>query len=200
MRVHGKLDHGMILRLLFVMILLGTVTGLIKSYALKKNAANTTPRLAYRYFLQWHQLSLKQKTLPFILPAKNTGFPVDGWGKSFYLLTRTGILVSAGGDERFHSSDDLHYFWIPQNCPDPIRQWIKDSKKRKHFRLESLPKGVSFSPQQQLLVNEEGACKLPDLSGDDGFYNSRDDLFESIFFLEEGQLPVIKANQTRSKE
>ena len=60
----GRLDYGMVMRLLFVMILLATVTGLIKSYALKKNASNTTPRLAYKYFRQWHYLNRIQKESP----------------------------------------------------------------------------------------------------------------------------------------
>ena len=124
----GRLDYGMVMRLLFVMILLTTVTGLIKSYALKKNASNTTPRLAYKYFQQWHYLSKIQKSLPFVLPKKNTGFPVDGWGKSFYMRTNSGILVSAGPDERFHSSDDLHFHWISKTCPETIKSWINQSK------------------------------------------------------------------------
>ena len=189
----GRLDYGMVMRLLFVMILLATVTGLIKSYALKKNAPNTTPRLAYKFFEQWHYLSRIQKSLPFVLPNKNTGFPVDGWGKSFYMRAEAGILVSAGPDQRFHSSDDLHYHWISKSCPDLIKNWIFQSKGRYHLRLDSLPTEVTYSPKTRSLYLKNGNCKMPDLSGDDGFYNSRDDLFKTIYFLEEGILPPIKS-------
>ena len=195
----GRLDHGMILRLIFVMILLATVTALIKSYELKMNASNTTPRLAYKYFMQWHKLRLHQKTLPFILPKKNTGFPVDGWGKSFYMRTETSILVSAGEDERFHSDDDLYFYWLPKSCPREITKWIRDSKLRNHFKLHSLPPEIVFSPQKQVLSNEKGSCNLPDLSGEDGVYGSRDDLIKNIYFLEEGQLPPIKKKKAKSK-
>ena len=43
----GRLDYGMVMRLMFVMILLATVTGLIKSYALKKNASKNGINLIY---------------------------------------------------------------------------------------------------------------------------------------------------------
>ncbi len=195
----GRLDYGMVMRLMFVMILLATVTGLIKSYALKKNASNTTPKLAYNYFKQWHNLSRIQKTLPFVLPKKNTGFPVDGWGKSFYMRTQAMILVSAGPDERFHSSDDLHFHWISKECPDKAKYWIMQSKKRHHMRLDSLPTGVTYSTNTRLLNTKTGNCILPDLSGDDGYYNSRDDLFKSIHFLEEGLIPLIKSGRVKPK-
>ena len=195
----GRLDYGMVMRLMFVMILLATVTGLIKSYALKKNASNTTPKLAYKYFQQWLNLSRIQKSLPFVLPKKNTGFPVDGWGKSFYMRTKAMILVSAGPDERFHSSDDLHFHWISASCPEEAKRWIKQSKQRLHFRLETLPVGVSYSTSTRSLIFKDGSCKLPDLSGDDGYYNSRDDLFKSIYFLEEGSIPSIKSGRTKPK-
>lgn len=198
METRGKLDHGMILRLLFVMILLATVTALIKSYALKMNASNTTPRLAYQYFMQWHKLRVHQKTLPFILPKKNTGFTVDGWGKSFYMRTDTSILVSAGEDERFHSNDDLHFYWFPKSCPTSIKKWIKDSISKSHFDIENLPSGIIFNPTKQALSNQEGSCNLPDLSGADSFYGSRDDLFKSIYFLEEDHLPPIKKKKAES--
>jgi len=181
------------------MILLATVTGLIKSYALKKNASNTTPKLAYKYFKQWHNLSRIQKSLPFVLPKKNTGFPVDGWGKSFYMRTKAMILVSAGPDERFHSSDDLHFHWISEGCPQEIKVWIKQSINRHHLRLDTLPPGVMYSPSKRSLDTKAGSCKLPDLSGNDGYYNSRDDLFKSVYFLEEGKIPIIKSGKTKPK-
>ena len=195
----GRLDYGMVMRLLFVMILLATVTGLIKSYALKKNASNTTPRLAYKYFRQWHYLNRIQKSLPFVLPKKNTGFPVDGWGKSFYMRTKAMILVSAGHDERFHSSDDVHFHWISETCPERVKLWITESKKRNNLRLDTLPDGVKYNPNTRNLDTKDGTCKLPDLSGNDGYYNSRDDLFKSIYLLEEGKIPIIKSGSTKPK-
>ena len=71
----GRLDYGMVMRLMFVMILLATVTGLIKSYALKKNASNTTPKLAYNYFKQWLNLIRIQKVFHLYYLRKIQAFP-----------------------------------------------------------------------------------------------------------------------------
>ena len=73
------------------------------------------------------------------------------------------------------------------------------SKKRHHMRLDSLPTGVTYSINKRLLNTKTGNCKLPDLSGDDGYYNSRDDLFKSIHFLEEGLIPLIKSGRVKPK-
>lgn len=192
----GALDHKMMLRASFGIILLTMVTGLMKGYALKKNASNSTPRLAYEYF---KATGLGQVANRWSY-SKEAKAPRDGWGNAFYFDANSRILFSAGLDERFQTADDLPFVFLSNDCDLEQRLWFKESLKKGASGISSLPDGMVwertvFGIKRQ---GKDSICKLPDLSGADGRYGSDDDWAPFVRVLEEGEPPPYKPEKEKA--
>jgi hypothetical protein len=156
----GRIDHGMVLRLLFATILLALVTGWIKSWALKKNADITTPKLAFRAG------SMINKGM---LPGK------DGWGNPFFYYEDMRVLRSAGRDESFQTDDDLFFPVYLGSCTSEIRDWIVTELQLGGYRMDTLPQSYTFVSNKFAVVHENELCFLPDFSGPDRRAGTKDD-------------------------
>ncbi len=181
-----RLDHRMMLRLCFAMVLAVGVTGLVKSYALRKDASGTTPVLAYRYILN---VKSSLENLP----------PRDGWGNPFFWMSRQRLLVSAGLDERFHTLDDLIFVWLGADCSASMRQWFRSGINDADLRPETLPDSLRWNSNHFRVEGPGGSCSIPDLSGLDGLYGTQDDLFTRVVVLIEGKPPKRKKKKLTTK-
>jgi hypothetical protein len=171
-----RLDHRMLLRLCFVMILVVGVTGLVKSYALRQDAPRTTPGLAYRYLFESQS---SKGGLP----------PGDGWGNPFFWMGQVRLLFSAGLDEHFHTPDDLIFVKMEASCTPQICQWFRSGIEKRKLNPKTLPQGLKWNSRTFEIEGPQGICSIPDLSGSDGLYGTEDDLFSNIQVLRAGKPP-----------
>ena len=181
----------MMLRLSFALILVALVTGLVKSYALKKKAPFTSPLLAYRYFA-YSSLSLNEFEPPLYQLKKDKRMPKDGWGNPFFVDFKKRLLITAGLDERFHSEDDLYYAWLGETCGPKSKDWFLAQFKNKRLSFKGLPQGLKLQTRNYALSEDTFICYLPDLSGSDGVYGTPDDLFGKTRILVHDQTPDIR--------
>lgn len=181
--MQSTLDHKMIRRLCFGLILMVLVTASIKGWAFKKRALYLTPGIAHKFFVQ-SGLAEDLK----LVKLKANQLPLDGWGHPFFWISDKRLLVSAGKDERFQSADDQYFGWVHSNCSPEARKWMLSHDFSKGWDFHSLPVGIQFKPLEFVLQTPSGNCPLPDLSGADGLSGTSDDA-RLVRLLEPGRIP-----------
>jgi hypothetical protein len=163
----AKADHGMIQRLMFVLILMMLVTGFVKSWAVRKNPDGYARKQAGRFAAElqayetakgWPELQALQRIV---------SLPKDGWGNPFLWKAKSGLLSSAGNDEIFGTDDDLHFAVLSRYCTQKTALWlIPVLMEAEKFPVSDLnsknpPTDLSISSDGLIVLDGKNSCPVP---------------------------------------
>lgn len=163
----AKADHGMIQRLMFVLILMMMVTGFVKSWAIRQNPGDYTSKQAGRFAgeLQAYET---EKAFPELQALQRiVHLPKDGWGNPFFWEAKSGLLSSAGLDEIFGTDDDLHFAVLSRYCTQKIALWlIPVLMEAEKFPVSDLssknpPTDLSISSDGLIVLDGKNSCPVP---------------------------------------